>query len=297
MNDLSVLHHLALFVEVARTGSFSLASRSLGVPPATLSRRIAAMERRIGVRLFDRTTRRVALTDAGRRHFERCEHLVDEARLAQEAIRATAERPSGHLRVSMPVDLGVHFIGPLLPEFARSYPGITFDLDLSSRHTDLAGDRIDVAIRLGTVTEERLIARRIGWVDQGLFASPAYLDLRGRPSQPADLVEHDCIFVARARRDARWRLVRGTDAMEVTVSGRFMVNNHGLMRLLAERGSGIAALAPALAREPVSAGRLTPVLPEWTVPRLPVHAVMGSRLQPACARVFVEFLATRLPLL
>ena len=120
---------MTLFVGVARTGNFSRASLALGVPGATLSRRIAAMERQFGVRLFDRTTRRVELTAAGRRYFERCGHLVDEARLAQEALRDDARRPSGHVRVSMPVDLGVYVIGPLLPDFVRQYPGITFDLD------------------------------------------------------------------------------------------------------------------------------------------------------------------------
>jgi len=165
MGDLSALHDMTLFVEVARTGNFSRASRNLGVPGATLSRRIAAMEREFGVRLFDRTTRRVELTDAGRRYFERCAHLVDEARLAQEALRESAALPSGHVRVSMPVDLGVFVIGPLLPEFARQFPGISFDLDLSPRHTDLVGEHVDVAIRLGGVKDEQLVARRIGAVE------------------------------------------------------------------------------------------------------------------------------------
>ena len=186
MGDLSALHDMTLFVEVARTGNFSRASTNLGVPASTLSRRIAAMERASGVRLFDRTTRRVELTDVGQRYFERCAHLVDEARLAQEALREAATLPSGHVRVSMPVDLGVFVIGPLLPEFARQFPGISFDLDLSARHTDLVGEHVDVAIRLGTVKDEQLIARRIGAIEQALFASPAYLDLRGRPAQPAD---------------------------------------------------------------------------------------------------------------
>ena len=165
MGDLSVLHDMTLFVAVARTGNFSRAGAYLGVPGATLSRRIAAMEREFGVRLFDRTTRRVELTDAGRRYFERCAHLVDEARLAQEALRESAALPSGHVRVSMPVDLGVFVIGPLLPEFARQFPGISFDLDLSPRHTDLVGEHVDVAIRLGGVKDEQLVARRIGAVE------------------------------------------------------------------------------------------------------------------------------------
>ena len=294
MGDLSALHDMTLFVEVARTASFSRASRNLGVPGATLSRRIAAMEREFGVRLFNRTTRRVELTEAGGRYFERCGRLVDEARLAQEALRETAVQPSGNVRLSMPVDLGVTVIGPLLTDFARQFPGISFDLDLSPRNTDLVGEHVDVAIRLGTVKDEKLVARRIGSVDQRLFAAPAYLALRGRPTQPADLVEHECILLRGAQRQALWRLQGDTDMAEVVVRGRFMVNNVGLMRVLAERGMGIAVLDPSLVREPLAQGRLLQVLPEWTAPRLPMHAVMSSRMQPASVRALLDFLVARL---
>jgi DNA-binding transcriptional LysR family regulator len=296
MSDLSALHDMTLFVEVARTGNFSRASARLGVPGATLSRRIAAMEREFGVRLFDRTTRRVGLTDAGRRYFERCAHLVDEARLAREALRESAALPAGHVRVSMPVDLGVFVIGPLLPEFARLFPGISFDLDLSPRHTDLVGDHVDVAIRLGSVKDGQLVARRLGAIAQALFASPAYLDLRGRPVRPADLVEHECIFVRDPKRPPLWQLERDGESTQAAVRGRFAVNNLGLMRLLAERGMGIAALAPPLVREAVARQRLVRVLPEWNVPALPIHAVTASRLQPASVKALIDFLAARLAL-
>ncbi|MBL8380473.1 MAG: LysR family transcriptional regulator [Burkholderiales bacterium] len=288
------LDDLALFVEVARSRSFSRASANLGVPGATLSRRIAGMERRLGVRLFDRTTRRVELTEPAQRYFERCAPLVDEAGLAHEALRAAAERPSGHLRVSMPVDLGIYWIGPLLPEFARQHPGISFELDLSSRHSDLIADHIDVAFRLGAVKGDQLIARRIGALKQALFAAPDYLDRHGRPQQPAELVEHDCLHVAAAPRAARWRFRNGSNTIEVGVRGRFALNNVGLMRLLAERAMGIAMLPPSLAREGVVAGRLEQVLPDYTLPEMPLHAVLSSRLQPAAVRAFVDFMATRL---
>ncbi len=292
MTDLSVLHNMALFVEVARTGNFSRASATLGVPGATLSRRIAAMERGFGVRLFDRTTRRVELTDAGRRYFERCAHLVDAARLAQEALRDDAAQPSGHVCVSLPVDLGVYIVGPLLPEFVHLFPGITFDLDLSPRHANLVGEHVDVAIRIGDILDDKLVARRIGSIAQALFAAPGYLDLRGRPSQPVDLVEHDCITLRTAA--ARWHMQRHDESAQVTVRGRFMLNNHGLMRVLAERGMGVATLALSLARESVAQGRLEQVLPDWSVPVLPIHAVMSSRLQSASVRALLDFLVARL---
>jgi DNA-binding transcriptional LysR family regulator len=144
------------------------------------------------------------------------------------------------------------------------------------------------------VKDEQLIARRIGAVEQALFASPAYLDLRGRPAQPADLVEHECIFVRNPQRQALWSLQGDGESTQVAVRGRFMANSLGLMRLLAERGMGIAALAPLLVREAVAEGRLVQVLPEWTVPRLPIHAVLATRLQPASVKALVDFLAARL---
>ena len=296
MDDLSLLHDMTLFVEVARTGSFSRASANLGMPAATLSRRIAAMERKFAVRLFDRTTRRVELTDLGRRYFERCGDLVDQARLAQEALRDAAAGPTGHLRVSMPVDMGVNHVGPLLPEFTRRYPGISFELDLSPNHRDLVGEHVDVAIRIGTVKGDQLVVRRIGTVEMLIFAAPAYLERHGEPQQPAALVEHECLSLPVPGREAQWRLLRDGTVMEVTVRGRLATNNMGLMRLLAERGLGIAVLSHALAREAVSAGRLVQVLPGWSLPPMPVHAVMSSRLQSASVRAFVDFLAARLSL-
>lgn len=295
MTNLSVLHDMALFVEVARTGNFSRASLVLGMPGATLSRRIAAMERELGVRLFNRTTRRVELTDAGKRYFGRCVHLVDEARLAQEALRENSAQPSGHVRVSMPVDLGVYIIGPLLSGFARQYPEITFDLDLSPKHADLIGEQLDVAIRLGSIKDDKLVARRIGSIAMALFAAPAYLDSHGHPAQPADLVKHECIEVrGEQQQPSIWRLQRGNDSTQVAVRGRFKLNNLGLMHVLAERGMGVAVLAIPLVRDAVLEGRLVQVLPDWVVPALPIHAVMSSRFQSASVRALLDFLAAQL---
>lgn len=289
------LQDIALFVEVARSRSFSRAAEQLGLSTATLSRRIAALEQQCATKLFNRTTRRVELTNAGERYFERCQHLVDEARRAQEALFSEARRPSGHLRLSMPVDLGVDLIGPMLPQFARLYPGITFEVDLSPQHRDLSAEHVDVALRLGTVRDAALVSRRVGWMEQGLFAAPGYLERRGSPVQPAELVDHECISVGGAgKASVAWRFERdGQRAVTVAVRGRFCVNNHGLMRTLAERDVGIAALAPRLCRQAIGEGRLVPLLADWVVPRLGVYAVTTSRLQTAAVRAFVDFVGDR----
>jgi DNA-binding transcriptional LysR family regulator len=294
MNPLATLQDMALFVEVARTLSFSRASGHLGMPPATLSRRIATMERRLGVRLFDRSTRRVALTATGQRYYERCAAVVDEARLAHEALRETGELASGRIRVSMPVDLGLHWIGPLLPEFSRLYPGIALELDLSPRKIDLIEDQTDVAIRLGAIKGDRLVVRRLGETSQGVFAAPAYLERHGRPLIPEDLAMHECLYVPTGAQPVRWRLGRGSETVEVEVRGRYCLNNVGLMRLLAESGLGVAVLPLRLCDESVAAGRLQPLLEDCTMPAHAIHAVMSSHLQPAAVRAFVAFLAERL---
>lgn len=287
-------HDMMLFVEVARTGSFSRASSNLSIPGATLSRRIAAMEREFGVRLFDRNTRRVVLTEAGRRYFDRCGRLVDEARLAHRELLEAGEQPSGHIRISMPVDLGVTVIGPLLADFSRQFAGISFDLDLSPHHANFVGDHFDMAIRLGTLKDDSLVARRVGSVEQRLFAAPTYLSLHGTPVQPTELVDHQCIVIPSLQRQALWRLKSEADSVEVLVRGRFMVNNVGMMRVLAERGMGIALLAPSVVRESLAEGRLVQLLPDWLGPQLQINAVMSSRMQPASVRALLDFLAARL---
>jgi DNA-binding transcriptional LysR family regulator len=294
MNNLSALHDMVLVVEVSRTRSFSVAGRNLGVSNATLSRRVAALETRLGLRLFERTTRQVELTDAGRRYVARCSHLVDEARLAEEALLDAANLPTGHLRLSMPSDIGIHSLGPALHEFGRRYPDITFDIDLSPHHRDLVDEQVDASFCLGAVTAERLILRRIAWVRQPLYAAPSYLAARGHPHVPADLQQHDCIIVRNARPEDIWHLSNGNATEQVTTHGRYMTNDATMMKMLAERGAGISPLQPTMANEAVEQGRLERVLPAWQLPSLPLYAVTTSRLQPARVKVLIDFLATHL---
>ena len=294
---------MVLFVEVARTSSFSAAGRNLGVPTPTLSRRIAAMETRLAVRLFERSTRSVTLTASGQRYFDRCANLADEARLAEEALLNSTEQPTGHLRLAMPVDFGLHVLGPLLYEFGQRYPLITFEFDLSSLHRDLAEGKIDVAFRLGEVKEDQLVARRIGFVRRKLFASPSYLKNRSQPLQPADLAMHQCVGVPGGANGMVWRLLSGEDgvssvnSVEVPVQGRFLTNNIGMMKVLAERGAGIAALDPTLLVDSLDRGALERVLPGWVFPPFPLYAVTTSRMQPARVKLMLDFITPRLNML
>jgi DNA-binding transcriptional LysR family regulator len=288
------LEDMTFFVEVARASSFTRASHATGIPIATLSRRVALMEKRAGVRLFQRTTRRLALTEPGRRYFERCERIVQDAAAAQDVLKESAEQLTGHLRVSMPVEFGLTLIAPAIDEFARLYPGITIEAELSPRPADLANQAIDVSIRLGELKDTSLIVRRLGNAARLLYASPAYLARHGTPEHPRDLTDHPCILQTYMAKPGIWRLVSGRKSTDVQVKGRFATNNISMTLKFAEQGHGIAVLSPPIARPSLDAGAIRQVLNEWSFPPMPVHAVMTSRLVPARVRAFVDFLASRL---
>jgi DNA-binding transcriptional LysR family regulator len=290
----SDLQDMAYFVEVARALSFTRASRTSGIPIATLSRRISLMEKRTGVRLFQRTTRRLSLTEPGRRYLERCERIVQDALSAQEVLKEAAERLTGHLRLSMPIEFGLTLIAPVIDEFARHYPDITVDADLTPRPVDFIDESVDVSIRLGEIKAPSLIVRRLGNSARLFYASPSYLARHGVPAQPNDLGRHQCILQSYMAEPKVWRLTSGKRAVNVDVHGRFSTNNVSMTLKFAEQGHGIAVLSPLIARPALDSGAIRQVLPDWSFPLMPVHAVMTSRLVPARVRTFVDFLANRL---
>jgi DNA-binding transcriptional LysR family regulator len=290
----SDLQDMIFFVEVARALSFTRASKASGIPIATLSRRIASMEKRVGVRLFQRTTRRLALTEPGRRYLERCERIVQDAAAAHEVLKEAAQRLTGHLRISMPVEFGLTLIAPIIDEFARHHPEITVDADLSSRPTNFVDENIDVSIRLGELRGPSLIVRRLGSAARVFYASPSYLARYGVPEHPKDLGKHECILQSYMAQRGIWHLVSGKKSIDVNVHGRFSTNNVSMTLKFAEQGHGIAALSPPNVRESYDSGAVRQILVDWSFPPAPVHAVMTSRLVPARVRAFVDFLANRL---
>jgi len=252
------------------------------------------LEKRVGVRLFQRTTRRLALTEPGKRYLERCERIVQDAAAAQEALKEAAERLTGHLRLSMPVEFGLTLIAPIIDEFARLYPEITFEVDLTPRPANFVDANVDLSIRLGEIRNSSLIVRRLGNAARLLYASPAYLARYGEPAQPKDLARHQCIMQSYMAEPGVWRLVSGKRSIDVNVNGRFSTNNVSMMLKFAEQGHGIAALSPPNARQSFDSGAVRQILVDWILPPMPVHAVMSSRLVPARVRAFVDFLANRL---
>lgn len=288
---MELLNDMALFVEVAQTRSFRRAAEATGVPNSTLSRRISALEKAIGLRLLHRTTRKVELTEAGQLYYDRCRRIVQEARLAHEQLGALQGQPSGVLRASLPVDFATIYMAPLIAEFARRYPGISFDFDLTPRRVDLVSEPFDVAIRMGELSDSTLIARLLARLPVQVYASSGYLKSAGEPKHPSDLAQHECVGFAKA---GRWTLHRDGESVAVDVRGRFTVNSVGMFRRLATLDLGVVLLPEEMVADDVAHGRLRRILPGWQGTPTPVYALTETRLLPAKTQRFIEFLQERL---
>lgn len=292
-----LLPEIALFVAVANAKSFSRGARALGMPVSTVSRRIGALERRIGLQLLVRSPRAVALTSVGVLYLERCRTIVEAAETAHAELSDHITRPHGVLRVSTTPDFTLTFLTPLFAEFAARYPEIAFEFDLSPRHVDLVAENFDVAIRIGELADSQLTVRRLGVLEGGLYAAPSYVDRHGPLTGPADLERCECIRAGAARaRQATWDLVRGRSRVAVPIHGRFVANNLRFVLELAALGVGIAMVDNAMARSSVAAGTLVRVLPDWSPPPVVVHALTPSRLVPAKTRLFLDCLSDHLAL-
>lgn len=288
---MELLNDMALFVEVVKAKGFRSAAEAMGVPNSTLSRRISALEKAIGLRLLHRTTRKIELTEAGQIYFERCKRIVDEARLAHEQLGDMLAQPSGVLRVSFPVDFAVTYLAPLIAEFANLYPGITFDFNLTSRRVDLVSEPFDVAIRMGESDDSQLIARQLVQLTPRLYASPGYLRRAGEPAKPAELARHECVGILKA---GAWTLHDGKRSTTVSIGGRFTLNSVGMIRRLATLGMGIILVPEEVVADELASGKLRRILPAWHGTPTPVYAMTETRLLPAKTQRFIEFLRERL---
>lgn len=293
---MTLLSNMELFVEVAKAKGFRRAADILGMPNSTLSRRIADLEKLVGVRLLHRSTRKVELTEAGQAYFRRCEGIVAEARIAHESLLELAERPSGVIRVSMPVDLAIFYLAPAIRDFGDRYPLIDFEIDLTPRRVDLVTDGFDCAIRMGEPppTPSTLIARPIGLLPRCLYASPTYLRTAPALQHPRDLAQHQCLMQAPARQHNPWTLTSGKQTVSIQVSGRYTVNSVGMCKAMARLGMGVAVSAGAQTRDDLEAGQLQRVLPDWSFAPVPVYAIIESRLIPSRVRLFIEFISEHL---
>lgn len=253
------------------------------------------LERAVGVTLLHRSSRRVELTELGRKYFERCEKIVADAEAAHDQLVRDSSSPKGRIRMSVPVDFGLIFIAPALVEFARLYPDPTFEIDMSPRRVDLIAEHYDLAIRVGDLEDSSsLVTRRLANVEVSLYAAPSYLKAAGVPQKPADLAGHSCLRMLLPKPGLPWVLL-GEGAQVTAMGGsRFSVNNLSMLRELTVSGVGIGAFDAVVADSDIRTGRLQRVLPGWSMPPLPISLLTpGSRL-PRRVRIWVDFLAGRL---
>ena len=289
------LSDIALFVEVAQRRSFSRAAEALGMANSSLSRRISRLERAVGVTLLHRSSRRVELTELGQKYFERCQKIVEDAAAAHDQLARDSSAPKGRIRMSVPVDFGLIFIAPALAEFARLYPELNFEVDMSPGRVDLLAEQYDLAIRVGDLEDSAtLVTRRLVTVEVGLYASPAYLKSAGDPQTPADLAHHSLLRVLLPGPGVPWVLRNGATQLSVLGKGRFAINNLSMLREMTASMGGIGAFDAVVAHADIRGGRLQRVLPDWRMSPLPISLLTpGSRL-PRRVRLWVDFLAARL---
>ena len=291
------LNDVAIFVQVVRCGSFAEASRRLGVPPNTLSRRVQQLEAQLGTRLMQRSTRHLTLTSAGQVFLERCSGAVEGLMDAGEELLAVNQEPSGLVRVAAPADFFEFFAMEWLTEFLVAHPKVRVDFVLSDGRADLIADRIDVAFRGGILEDSGLFARKVlDAGSDGLVASPAYIARRGVPATLQDLADHDCLAFSHPSGKATWR-VTGPDGApaEVQVAGRFSGNTAQALRKAALAGLGIALLPSTLTQRDLRAGLLVPMLPGYHRLGHGVHMVYPSRRYlPLAVSAFIELVISKM---
>lgn len=282
-----------LFVAIVEQESMVRAADHLGMPKATVSRRLSNLEAALGQRLLLRTTRRLTLTEFGQEFLEHCRRVAEEVASTRDFVHSREERPRGHLRVSMPGEYAKQNFSRAFATFIEAYPEVQLDLDLTSRRVDLIGERFDLAIRMGTLdSDATLVARKIDEQSFGLYASPIYLALHPAPKHPDELEHHAALRLLSGRGSAvPWKLMRGKAVWEGVPPGRITLNSLDVLQQLLLDGAGIGALPDRFVTEDVRRKRLLRVLPEWCLPVVPAWAVMPMRRYlPAKTRAFVAHL-------
>jgi len=291
------LNEMRVFGAVATRRSFVGAAQALGMPKATVSRKVKVLEERLGVRLLQRTTRRVSLTEVGAAFLEHCQRIEEEIADAQAVVGLYGARPRGTLRVTAPYTLAREFLAPLLPEFLSRFPEVRVVLMLRNEPVDLVGRGVDVALWAWPLGDTSYATRLIARTRPSFFASPAYLRRRGRPATPEDLSAHDVLLYVGGGGTLRheWTLHRGGRIVTVPVTPLLACNDLAPLRAAAVAGAGILLASEVMIPEALRKKDLVPVLPEWAGPVNEVRAVFPSRsgLAPK-VRVFVDFLVERL---
>jgi DNA-binding transcriptional LysR family regulator len=297
---MNALADLRIFTKVVRTGSFSAAARQLGLPPSSVSRRIGALEQRLGVPLFIRTTRQVSLTEAGRVYSNSIQQVLSDLDEADLVVSKFHDKAHGTLCIESRVSLGSRLIAPLLPRFLREYPGVKVDLRLTSQQIETLSQGVDLAIRFGLGRASSLITRKVATAQQGIYASPQYIAEFGAPKSPDELAKHNCLGFVVNGEAAVWRF-RGEDyRREIRVGGNYRSNDVGALHAATLAGLGLSVYHQWVVTDDVRGGRLQRVLAGYEVTTMPtfdthIYVMYPPNMQNLPkVRVFTDFLVRAL---
>ncbi|MEM8792221.1 MAG: LysR family transcriptional regulator [Pseudomonadota bacterium] len=281
-----------LYLRVVEAGSLKAAAEQIHADPSAVSRKIAALEDRLGVKLLTRSTRRSVPTEAGAHYYEAMRVLLDQQAALEARIAGAADNPVGRLRVAAPVDFGATFVAPVLHRLHDANAGLQVELLLGSTFSDLVEQGIDVAIRIGRLPDSSLIARRLGAVRRVLVASRAYLEAEGAPEVPEDLAAHPFIFYRPEQMNTAFTMTREGRGHRVQMSGTFCVNSVSAIRDLVAAGKGLHLGPSWVFSEGIADGSIVPVLPEYELEAYPLHALyVPSLYVPAKVRAFIDLMA------
>lgn len=283
------LEDMRLFVQTVDSGNFTAAADKLGLSKQFVSKRLIALEARLGVRLLVRTTRALRMTEAGQSYYEQASRLVQEVDGMEQAISRHNEAPRGRLRVSAPMTFGTMHLSAAIPRFLSAYPDVMLELDLNDRTVDLVAEGYDVGIRIGVLPDSSLIATRVTMMEMATCCSPDYLRRRGQPLKPDDLRQHECLPYGH-KRHVEWSFeVQGKRKL-VAVNGRLCSNNGEILRDAACAGIGIAHLPTFIVGDAIARGELVKILGEFRPPIAGVHVVYpGHRQASIAVRAFADF--------
>ena len=290
---------MGTFAKVVEFGSFARAAERLGLSTSAVSRQVSELESHLQTRLLNRTTRRLSLTEAGQSFYEHSVQLLADLDEAEASVRVAAAEPRGTLRITSGVSFGMRYLAPALAEFCELHPQVLLDLDLSDRVVDLVDEGFDLAIRIGQMGSQGMVARRIGWTQLVCCAAPAYLAQHKEPIRvPADLSQHECLSYTNVGMPNTWHFVgkEGGEESQVSVrvQPRHRANNGQLLASLATKGMGIVYSPDFIVAHEIRAGLLVPLLADYRATRSPIAAVYPSRRHlSAKVRSLVEFLAAR----
>lgn len=288
------LGNIQVFLAISRRGTFTAAAAELGISKAMASKQIEQLERSLGVRLLNRSTRRVGLTEAGAVYRDRMREILDELRETEDEIARLGSEPRGTLRLMSPVSFGAFHLTRAIGDFQMRYPQLSVDMTLADRAPDIIEEGFDLAIRIGEIEESSLVARRIAEVRIVLCASPEYLERAGAPANPMGLVGHNCLSYAGRQPIREWTFTMDGAVRTVPVTGSLRSNVGDPLRVAAIQGMGIAQLPTYMVGLDIKEGRLRALLEGFEPPKRPIHAVYSHRRYlSAKVRTFVSFLAER----